>query len=251
MEPNTEQYRALLKKNREFFEGLNTTLHGMLEHLPEGARTQINAIKTSVNAVLEKMPATDQVPATMDAACALNYLAEALARTNEMAIQITDGLRKMQDDWTSSLNNRIQEAITSKLTSGDFLEKQKATDLVTEAHRAGRTEALNEVKVVETRRTALATAGLPIPAEEILKLTEDDFKARQDKAKDHAEKLKATGLSLNGTIGQIAWLDEPAFATELTRTQEILEHAKASVGNRRLEPLLGAGAGTTGVGGAF
>lgn len=152
--------------------------------LPEAARPAIVAARSTLNglvgASLSEIPADSAtaVTAALDAVIGEEAEKLAAAKAPELAKAALNGL----------------------LTEGAYVAKEDHTKAVEAAVAAAKTagadEAKAQLKVLGERRAHVTQCGLAVASDAVLEGTDDDFKARVEKAKTrHGEAAK---LTLNG-----------------------------------------------------
>jgi hypothetical protein len=103
-------------------------------------------------------------------------------------------------------------------------------------------------KLIADRKAAVASAGLPVPAEELLSAAEETFNAAKTKAQGRVDALKAKGLpGTNGLVVRMAWCSEAEYAELAGLVDEALK-----VRGQRAEPFaVPAGSNSPAAGGVF
>lgn len=236
MKTNADMVKAL----KGFFETHITSLNGIMEKLPETLRGDLQKLKDTLNEQLSKLPAIDPAPAAQDAAWALNSFADAVARMQEYASGLMNKLHSMTQDLSDRATalNGFEQRVQSK----DLLTKDEVKTLV-ETAKADATQALLP-QIVALRKSQVELAGLPMPADAVL--AADDFQAQFDTAKTHLTQLGEKGFKLGGKgdklVKDSAWLGTQEFAGRMDVYADILG-TPAAGGDKKVEPLLGGGAG--------
>ena len=130
----------------------------------------------------------------------------------------------------------LDAKVDAKVTAGEFIKKTDHAAAIEVATKAGRDAAVAEMKVISTRRIALASANLPTPADDnVLAGDEAAYQAKADRAKARADKLKPFSLSSN-TVAELAWgVEDPAFE----RTVNILAEASKKPAPMTANPFVG------------
>ena len=229
----------LVKQVREFFQSHVTAMCGLTDRLPEALRADVMAIKDRLNAALEKLPPIDQVPAAQEAGWALNCFTDSVVRMQDYAADLQTQLSKLVSNLeakTTALNG-----LEGKVTAGELLTKEKATEACELARAEGAKGVL--VEVVASRKSALELAGLPVPSDEVLGLPGTDYEKRLVEARANVAKLGEKGMTLGGKgstwVRQTAWLGATEFAGQMTAIEDIIGTAGVKE-SKKADPLLGA-----------
>jgi hypothetical protein len=212
---NNVELRAFLKG---FYDQHVTALNGILEKLPEGMKADLTKLRDGLSAQLNSLPALDSA----DAAAAFNSFASFIQGMTEYSQGLVNRLTELQGTLTAKVT--ALNALEDKITKGEYLSKEKAT----EACELARTEAIKSVQpeIRATRKAALELAGLPVPGDTILDLPAKDYEPRVTAAKDQVAKLNTKGMKLGGKgdawVKQLAWLGATEFAGQMTALEEVL-----------------------------
>ncbi len=223
---------------RSFLETVRQQACGMAEALPEPWKQHFKDLKDQFNAFLAKLPPTDQVSAAFDANHHLAMYAQCLASAASLASMLGAQMNAVMTDIggrvsvalnaavDTEITKRITEgalvkkeavdglvtaAINGKVTAGDLLDKTMHTQLCAAAKDAGILEGKKAVEtenaakaakvtLINTRKTGLQTAGLPLPEsalEHLLAGSEEEFNALKTKAEQRRTALQAKGVAFN------------------------------------------------------
>jgi len=188
--PLTETVEAI----REAANGINTCLASLDDILEEPLKSKFLAVKQQINKVLASLPPTDQVPAPASNNDILRQLLYAFSGVQQMVAALTETAKTARADVQTaraSITGEVEKAIGEKVKAGELLPKADHEKGVNDALAGAKTEWQAELKVIGDRRTAIASASLPVPADEKLAGKDEEFKARQEQAKARAEALKS------------------------------------------------------------
>lgn len=174
---NTGRINAITPANQAFALFKEDTL-------PEAARPAIVAARTTLNGLVGAN--LSEIPS--DSAAAITSALDAL---------IGEEAEKLAAAKAPEL---AKTALNGLLAEGAYVAKQDHTKAVeaavAAAKVAGADEAKAQLKVLGERRTQVTQCGLTVASDAVLEGTDDEFKARVEKAK--ARHGEATKLTLNG-----------------------------------------------------
>ncbi len=129
----------------------------------------------------------------------------------------------------AALPGEIASALDAQVKAGAFLTKadhdQKLADAVSAATTAARASAVSELKVVGERKLQLATASIPVPADEVLAGDEKDFAPKKDAAAKRAEEIKSFKLPPERVLALCWNADEAQYQDTLTLMKQAFEAA--------------------------
>jgi hypothetical protein len=236
MTPNTTNERTVYTALRGFYEEHVQALQGMLDKLPEAARTELKQLKDGLNEQLKKLPPIDQVPAAQEAGWALNCIASAIERGQTYATGLLERTQQLSTEYAGKLT--ALSALEGRVSAGDLLTKEQVKGMCDEARGAGRKELEPVILGMRTRQVELA--GLPNPGEAILGLPEAEFTPKFDAAVKHAKLIaEKKGWKNKTLLGELAWLGETEFAGKLTMFEEMVSGTAPTTPGRQADPLLG------------
>lgn len=175
---------AVRLAGQEIITSLNSAC--AVEDLAPELRDTFNNVKTSINTMLAGLPETDKVPAAMESGSILRQLMYVLQSAQQMIAQAADVAKRAKGDVKTALatlTTEVDKAVNAKIAAGEVVTKADYDKGVAEATKAGREVALTETKRLNDRRTALASANLPVPAETKLSAEDKEFVAAETEAK--------------------------------------------------------------------
>jgi hypothetical protein len=199
---NREQFIALLAQ----LQALGTLPDQMLgalsvngvENLPEVLRAPYQTLKDQVNAILAKLPATDAVPAALEASYALNALQSMTQHVAEVHAMLKSRFAEHFTGLASvtALNAKVEE-FEGRLTRGELLTPAQAQELAQNSVREFEVQFNARTQRRATRQAALSTAGLPAAPDAVLDDPNDDgFNTALEGAKGRLSALSGVGLTL-------------------------------------------------------
>lgn len=247
-----KDYKAL----RALLTGIQTQLCSTTEtQLEEPFRTTFKGIKAEFDTILASLPAAEAVVQDVEAhlqslwtcfnslnllfttltagrkapdATALNSAVEA-----EIAKRITAGELFAKD----VIPVKVKEQVASLTTAGELVPKETVTQLCADAKANGITEGETKVRneiaakaaldaKVAERKTALQTAGHPIPDADVDKLlggTDEEFAAHKARMETQLAEFGKKGIQLNSEspVRAKAWLAADQFKGFLALTDGI------------------------------
>lgn len=203
--------------------------------LGEPWRSHLLELKGQINASLENLPPTDQVPAAQEAAYGMNSLKYALLGVQSIINSLQAVVKSKSTETANALASitpQVEAGVEAKLKSGEFLKKSDADALVQNARKEGEDAGFARGKILADRRSALALAGLPAEVagsapEAILLGEEKDFNAARDAAKERVAKLTGVGLTVaSASLLTLPWEKQDAFDTQFKTFEDIHKSAK-------------------------
>lgn len=221
---------------REILTDTQSAYLGIMDKLPEAFQAQVKALKEKIDTALTSLASkpTEQVPAALDASAALNHMAYTLNYMNEMFSGTMEALNKMLADYTPKVT--ALQSLQGRIEKKELLEATEVETRVNQAKDEAVKSERERQKLLNTRRTVLAKADVPLPLEDT-PLDGDDkaFEATKTKASDRAKKLTALGLmsAMNSEdISRLVWGDDTIFNTAVAV-------AERTPGKPQAEPLAG------------
>lgn len=129
-----------------------------------------------------------------------------------------------------------KETLELRITNGELVPKTVATELCSQSKLQGLEEGEKKVrdelkareesgKVITARKTRVETASLPVPATEIETLfagTDEEFLAKETKAKSRNDFLNSKRVSLNSTLRAKIWAPDAEWSSIETLANEML-----------------------------
>jgi hypothetical protein len=263
-----------VKAVRKFYEDQRQALCSMADGLEEPLKGHFNTLKKKYDEVLDALPPTEQVPAALEAGRHLSALYSILSAANGLMCSLNSALNSVKTAGAALNSEAVNKAIQDKIAtgelfpksvfdskvaaevervvavrkdSGEYVSKATVQQLCSEAKNAGILEGENKVRqesqasadrarLVETRKTQVQTAGLPLPEAEIEKIlggSETEFAAQLKKAQDRFGNLKKhSALNSKSPLMTKIWLADSEFST----FEQLL---KDTIG----EPLAGGSSG--------
>jgi hypothetical protein len=206
----------------------------MADCLSEPWKSHYTSLKAQYDTALEQLPATDQVPEALKANTVLQAFYSCLSGANALCSLMASKLNSSATETATALNSAVDarildllakgelvkkdgidkliaHGIAAKTTAGELVAKATVTQLCSEARTAGLTEGESKVRVevqaqaerttrIGARKTALQTAGLPMPdaaLEALLGGTEEEFTTIKTTAQNRIDALRKRGVALN------------------------------------------------------
>lgn len=196
---------------------------GKADAIPDAFRAQYTSLKDGVNTVLKQLSSVPtDVPAAAEAACALNHMAYCLSSVQEMYEGFVAGLNKIVSELTPKA--QLAQQLSGQIERDELLGGEKLTNRIKEAVEKARTEERERMTLLGKRRQLLASANLPVPADDSV-LDGDDkvFTDRQTTATTRLKKLGDLGIDaqqLNAAhLATLAYGPEDGFNTQLAMHQ--------------------------------
>lgn len=221
------------KAIRDFFTGQRQALNGLVTQLADPWKTHFTGLDGQYEQMLALLPADTEAG---DPEKTANVALALFSQTNALCALLGANIKTSADALVAAritsgeliakadLDTHVTTALNGKVTAGELFTKERHTQLCTEAEARGEKKVRDEIalateaaKVIETRKGEVATAGLPIPDADMLKMlagTPEEFAARKTKAESRIEKLRTDGIVLNAKSPLLAkvWLDDTAYA---------------------------------------
>lgn len=236
---------------RKAYSGMGQSLAAAIDLLDEPWKSQFAAVKNGLDAELEALPPSDQIPAALAANNLLSSLFSQYCNFSSMFTGFTAQLSALRASVATaapsaaSLASAVDAEIAKRIAEGKLFDAAGLEVKLTEAKTGltpkpeveslcaaakltgieeGKTleraaqEAAAAVKAkIEERKTACSTASIPLPAAELEKIlggTDEEFTARRTKAEARLTELKGFGVSLasaDGVFGTKLWADDAAY----------------------------------------
>lgn len=224
-----------MKMLKSFYSQQKEGIEKLVPNLPEKLRDMLSASVADIDVVLAKLNVGEdadessneiQIP-HIDTIKGVFSLVEALNTENkELSAQL------------AGLDGKIQEAINSKLQSGDLLTKEQLETAKTEAANTAKTAEQARYAMISGRRADLIKASLPIPAtDELLEGSDEDFKATIGKVTSRIETLKNKDISFNAArTAKMAWCSDEDFSDQVALIEE--DRAAKAVSARKQEKIV-------------
>ena len=257
--------KADVKALRAYFQSQVTALNALIDTLTDPLKSQYSALRDQFNQLLSGLPPLEQHAAAEQINFGLDVLVGCIERANEVIAGLQGMLRQGQQEsetQVQALQSRIAQ-FEAWLKNGELVEKAVHQELLSAATAKASQEAAGEAerkvraefeaaaaraKLVADRKAAVASAGLPVPAEDLLSAAEETFKAAKTKAQSRVEALKAKGMAAtNGLVVRMAWCSESEYAELAGLVDEALKGR-----GQRPEPFaVPAGSSSLAGGGVF
>ena len=220
-------------------------------------RTQLIELKGKLNASLEQLPPTDQVPASQEAHWGLRSIYNSLLCVQAMTRALEGGMSSRGSAYATALNSipaKIDEGVTAKLATGDYVTRDAATQLAGTARTEGETAGFQRGKILGDRRQALAIAGLPVEVaskapDAVLTGEEAAFTAAAAAAKVRVDKLSGLGLTVaTAAFATLPWEAQETFEAQVATFEAIKGSGKGTSTNAappaaKLNPFIAGPAG--------
>ena len=200
--------KKLAESTRATFTSVSKALTDILTAVPEKADV-INGAIASLNTSIAGLDnLNDDEAAAGPALAAFDALTQSL-------LGLLNGLRAEFAAQTAALPGKIEAALNAKLTSGEFVAKDKVDVAVNAARSTARADYQAELAKVEARKGILATNGIPA-CDAALAGTDEEFNARVAAVKPRVEKFKAlNGIDLSaGPVTRALFADEETFKAD-------------------------------------
>jgi hypothetical protein len=233
--------KADVKALRAYFQSQVTALNALIDTLTDPLKSQYTALRDQFNQLLSGLPPLEQHAATEQINFGLDVLVGCIERANEVITGLQGMLRQRQqesDAQAQALQSRLTQ-FEGRLKNGELVEKsvhqgllsaattKSSQDAAAEAERKVRAEfeaTAARTKMIADRKAVVASAGLPVPAEDLLAAPEETFNAARTKAQGRVDTLKAKGLpNTNGLVSRMAWCSDAEYADLAGLVQEALK----------------------------
>ena len=208
---------------------ISLTIASMLDFLDEPLKGQFLKVKGQIDTMLASMPPSDQAPAALNSNRILGDLLNVLAVAQSMMSQLSDvakGARQEVTNMRASLTTEVEKAIKARIEAGELIAQDALQGKVDAAVTEARNALAAQQQLISTRRTALNSAALPVPADDALAGEDKDFQAKQGIAKTRAEALKPYKVPAE-KLTQLCWnVDQTAFDMAMELLKENAPTAK-------------------------
>lgn len=251
-----------LKVIKQVLEATRNQVNSSLELLDEPLRGMFTNIKGQFDTMLAQLPPTEQVRGALDLGWELQSLHSCFQSLNSMFEMLNQSLSAARKD-AANMPAKIADAIkakvdageliakdavagliatevTKKITAGELVAKEVHTQLCSEAKNLGLTEGEAKLRkeqadaaaaatLIAERKTALQTAGLPLPegaVESVLGAADDVFTAARTEVATRVKDLQKIGVANNSPLLAKAWLPKEQYDTVHATTRETLATLK-------------------------
>lgn len=223
--------KKLAEQARATFKNVNQALTELIAAVPEAHHAVLNGAIASVNtsiAGLEKVTDEDEAGAGIALA--------AFESLTKQLLGVADQLKAAFTAETAALPGKITAALNAKIAAGELVEKDKVDTLVTAARNQGAENYKAELAKQDSRKTVLATNGIPV-SDAALAGTDEEFNARVQTVKPRVEKFKTIqGVDLTAEpITRALFADDATFNKDFEFFQKNLKPAAGG----RPNPLAG------------
>lgn len=234
-----KKHSALATKFRAVAGSLQTSIAALESTLEEPLKSKFAANKAEIAVLLAGLPD----PEDEDESASVESAAKLLTAMQSHCANVEASNKTAIDTLAStkaSIPGQITAAIDAKITAGDLIPKDKhataITDATSAATTAARTSAIAELGKVSARKTILATASLPIPADEVLTGEDKDFDAKKTTAIARAAELKPFGVTAERCLALCWSTEEVSYQTTLSVMKDAW---KAATGHKGVNPFAG------------
>lgn len=237
----------LLRQGGErMLQGLNSIIETNVDSLEEPLKGEFLKVKTSINAMLSKLPTTDAVPAAGRANWSLEYLLRAFldaqAMIGSLGSMVADGRKKLQTATNSlgELPAKVEAEINARVGKGELFLKKDHDLALNNARTEGETAATTKFTLIGTNRTLVSTNKLPMPEDKVL--GDEKFADLQKRAQERLGKLAKFTKLPEGRVTALCWLVEDDRFTEVITDLEAasggttIPAASAFIGKNNKDP---------------
>ncbi len=228
----------------DLFKQVGTALNQYTEDpniLGEPWRSKLLEIKGRLDASLETLPPTDQIPAAQEARFGLDILKNQLLCVQNIINSLGAVIKSKSQETANalaSITGEVEKGIDAKVKAGEVLRKTDVEGMVAKARQEGEQAGFARGKKLLDRRNALALAGLPAEivaqAPESILVSDDEkaFEASRDAAKDRLSKLQTFGLAVaSATVQALAWAPQADFDKQFASLEEVFKATKGQSNN--------------------
>ncbi len=206
---------------------VRTAFHSMnVDSLSEPLRDAFTACKSELDTMLASLAPTDQVPAAQEAHWNLRSLMSTLLSAQSLISGINGELHLKTtalNSLESSLDEKHAEHVTGLCSKGEIFTKEAHDLALTDATETGRLAAEKAFMDIDARRTALNSAKLPGPGNDVLAYADAAaFTAARGIAGTRFERLKDLGLP-EDKVTSLCWSGSDE---DFTATCELLDAVK-------------------------
>ncbi len=228
----------------DLFKQVGTALNQYTEDpaiLGEPWRSKLLEIKGRLDASLETLPPTDQIPAAQEARFGLDILKNQLLCVQNIINSLGSVIKAKSQETANalaSISGEVEKGIEAKVKAGELLRKSDVEGMVSKAREDGEKAGFAKGKALVDRRNALALAGLPAEivaqAPDAVLILEDEkaFESQRDAAKDRLTKLQGVGLAAaSATVQALAWAPQADFDKQFASLEEVFKASKGQSNN--------------------
>lgn len=231
MSKTNNKLGTAVKATKEALTVVQTTLAGLVKDVDDPLKSKwqeaLNNIQVTIAGLPDPADAEDNQTAEVLPAITSAYQ---LAMTNLQGANTA--LNEKLQTTLAGIPAQIDAAIDARVKSGDLIPKaaveQRVQDATAAATTAARDSALAESKRINARRTELTTAGLPVPADEILTGEDAAYAAKKTDAEKRVKELAPFKLAADRVL-TLAWNTD---ATAYQASFDLMKTAFEAAGNR-------------------
>lgn len=202
-----------------------TALNSMLDFLDAPLRAEFLKVKSEIDTVLAGLPPSDQAPAALDAHHILGRLFDMFASAQSLMTNVNEALGQAKAQGMAMAKAEAAEAVADPavietaaaskvaelLASGEYVKKDVIDTLVTAGIDAAAQQAKEREILLNARKEALTTAGLPLPESlEVLEGDDAAFTALKTAVGERATFLKEKGVR-DAQILTLCYGEQAAF----------------------------------------
>lgn len=229
------------KTVKDFLTSTGTQLSSMVDSLDEPFKTQFKGVKDEWDKLLSSMAPTDMTKVASEANANLDSLWCCLMSMQSALGMVSSQLSQVRSKYASALpaeevEKRIKDAIDTKVKAGELFPTDRVTQLCsdakanvektlraefakTEADAKAATAAAEKAageraKLISGRASTLASKKFPLPGEDVLSMSEEQFTKQEAEAQKRFEKLTQAGATDAELLASVIWLSPEDYAKQ-------------------------------------
>jgi len=235
IDPNKPE--TVVASVRQFLEESREMYAGLINEVPEMFKSQVEALKNKLDVALTSLASrpTDQVPAALDAAQALNHVSYTLKYMQDMFTGTMEALNKMVAEFAPK--SQQLQSLQGRIEKKELIEATEVEKQINQAVEQAKTKERERAAMLNSRRQVLAKSDVPLPLQEsALEGDEKAWETAKAKAEDRTKKLKDIGAlsAMNAEdLSKLIYGPDEVFSLALTVA------GKKTQDGQQAEPLAG------------
>ncbi len=206
-----------------------TTVAGLPETAPKEFKDLISTFKDKLNLILAGLPPLEQAQASLECSWGVNCVIDAMASA-------TQTLDRLRERYPALVLAGAQSIVDEKITKGELMTTESVNALIATKTAAARKEgeegAVTRLTLLNTRKLAVVTAGLPEMTEAILIGEQAAFDTAVSTAAARKKKLEDAGMKdiEVKTFAGLVYGPQDSFDGQFATFERLLAAGKKSGG---------------------
>lgn len=183
---------AVTDSIREFLKETQAVYQGMLDQVPEAFKQQVKALKDKIDSTLTQLNSRQSDPAADAAASTQKTLLSTIDHLQDVIAGTMEALNKLAAEFSPKVT--ALQALQGRIDKHELLEATEVETRVKQASEDAKKAEREHLKLLNSRRTVLAQADVPLPVEDELLAGDDKaFETLKTRVTDRSKKLRDLG----------------------------------------------------------